>query len=228
MTASAGAAIFTGASPASAASSSIIPDAQIASYAHNAGLDKCRGVALSTWVAIALAESGGNTYAHASVGEDSRGLWQINMRAHSSWVGTRNLYDPATNAWAATQVCSGSGPGAWSTYTNGAYRSYLSRGYAAANSVAAGSVTTASVAVTKATVAAVPSNAWYLSQAANHGYYVDAVRQLQQKLAAQGYTIAIDGYFGPQTDGIVRAFQGSHGLLVDGVVGPRTHQALFG
>jgi hypothetical protein len=32
--------------------------------------------------AIALAESGGNSRAHNPVGEDSRGLWQINARAH--------------------------------------------------------------------------------------------------------------------------------------------------
>jgi hypothetical protein len=224
MTATAGAAIFTGVAPASAASS-IIPDAQIAAYAHNAGLDGCR-VPLSTWVAIALAESGGNTYAHATGIEDSRGLWQINLWAHGSWVGSRNLYDPATNAWAATQVCKGSGPSAWSTYTNGRYRAYLSRGYAAANAVAGGTVAAAPVA--KALVSAVPPNAWYLSQAANHGSYLDAVRQLQTKLTSLGYSVAVDGYFGPQTDGVVRAYQASHGLLVDGVVGPQTHQALFG
>ena len=32
-----------------------------------------------TWTAIAMAESGGNTGAHNPRGEDSRGLWQINV-----------------------------------------------------------------------------------------------------------------------------------------------------
>jgi len=229
MTATAGVAVLSGAAPASAASSTV-SDAQIASYAHAAGLDSCR-VSLATWVAIALAESGGNRYAHATVGEDSRGLWQINMRAHSSWVGGRDLYDPATNAWAATQVCKGSGPSAWTTYTKGSYRTYLSRGQAAANAVAAGTVSAAPAVLAKATATpaapAVPANAWYLSRAANHAVSLDGVRQLQQKLAGLGYTIAVDGYFGPQTDGVVRAYQASHGLLVDGVVGPQTHKALF-
>jgi hypothetical protein len=226
MTASTGAAIFAGAAPASAASSTI-SDARIAAYARSAGLDSCRGVPLSTWVAIALAESGGNTYAHATGIEDSRGLWQINLWAHGSWVGSRDLYDPATNAWAATQVCKGSGPSAWSTYTNGAYRSYLSRGYAAANS--AGTVTAAPASLTKAApAAAVSPTAWYLSQAADHATYVDAVRQLQQKLANLGYAVGVDGYFGPQTDSAVRAYQANRGLQVDGVVGPQTHQTLFG
>jgi hypothetical protein len=229
MTASAGAAVLAGAAPASAASSSSIPDSQIAAYAHGAGLDSCRGVGLATWVAIALAESGGNTYAHATGIEDSRGLWQINMWAHGSWVGSRNLYDPATNAWAADQVCKGSGPGAWSTYTNGAYRSYLSRGYAAAGSVASGTVAAPAAAATAA--AAVPisnSTAWYLSEATYHSTYLPAVADLQQKLANLGYQVAVDGYFGPQTDGAVRAYQANKGLTVDGVVGPQTHQSLFG
>ncbi|OHV42042.1 MULTISPECIES: peptidoglycan-binding protein [Pseudofrankia] len=224
VTATAGAAVFAGAAPASAASS--VSDSQIAAYAHSAGLDSCR-VSLATWVAIALAESGGNAYAHATVGEDSRGLWQINMRAHSGWVGSRNLYDPATNAWAATQVCKGSGPSAWTTYTTGAYRNYLSRGYAAANAVGSGTVSAAPAALAKA-APAIPANAWYLSQAANHSVYLDAVRQLQQKLGSLGHVVAVDGYFGPQTSSVVRAYQAAHGLLVDGVVGPQTHKALFG
>ncbi|ONH25750.1 peptidoglycan-binding protein [Pseudofrankia asymbiotica] len=229
MSATAGAAILAGATSASAAST--IPDSQIAAYAHSAGLDNCR-VGLATWVAIALAESSGNTYAHATVGEDSRGLWQINMRAHAGWVGSRDLYDPATNAWAAAQVCKGSGPSAWTTYTTGAYRSYLARGNAAANAVGSATVYAAPVALAKAPAApaapAIPANAWYLSQAANHATYLDATHQLQQKLASLGYTIGVDGYFGPQTNGVVRAYQASHGLLVDGIVGPQTHKALFG
>jgi hypothetical protein len=224
MTASTGAALFAGAAPASAAST-VVPDAQIASYAHRAGLDGCRGVGLATWVAISLAESGGNTYAHATGIEDSRGLWQINEWAWSSKLGNANLYDPATNAAAANMVCKASGPSAWSTYTNGAYASYLSRGYAAANAANSGAV------AVKANAAVTPApgpGAWYLSEATYHAAYLPAVAQLQQALANLGYSITVDGYFGPQTDSLVRAFQAAHGLTVDGVVGQATHRALFG
>jgi cell wall-associated NlpC family hydrolase len=58
----------------------------------------------TTMTAIALAESGGNVDAHATTGEDSRGLWQINMAAHQATFGSVDLYDPVSNAKAAYEV----------------------------------------------------------------------------------------------------------------------------
>jgi len=59
-----------------------------------------------TMTAIALAESGGNIDAHNPNGEDSKGLWQINMAAHSGapWAQGLDLYDPLDNAVAAWNV----------------------------------------------------------------------------------------------------------------------------
>lgn len=54
----------------------------------------------------------------------------------------------------------------------------------------------------------------------------EAVSRLQRKLSQHGYTIVIDGYFGPGTDQIVRQFQADRGLMVDGVVGPATWESL--
>jgi hypothetical protein len=107
-------------------------DIAIAQAAQRSGLSGCRGVSTSTWVAIALAESNGNNYAHATGIENSWGLWQVNLRANADLVGGRSLTDSSTNAWAAHQVCARQGPTAWSTYTSGAYLHYLNRGYAAA------------------------------------------------------------------------------------------------
>lgn len=48
------------------------------------------------------------------------------------------------------------------------------------------------------------------------------VTNLQNQLNQYGYHIAVDGRFGPETQAAVLAFQGSHGLTQDGVVGPLT------
>lgn len=54
-----------------------------------------------------------------------------------------------------------------------------------------------------------------------------AVRGLQRMLVNRGYEPGeIDGRFGPNTEAAVRAYQSDHGLDVDGIVGPRTWDAL--
>lgn len=56
----------------------------------------------------------------------------------------------------------------------------------------------------------------------------EAVRAAQTQLNRYGAGLAVDGQFGSGTDAAVRSFQGSHGLGVDGVVGPQTWQTLVG
>src|SRR5688500_4377777 len=48
------------------------------------------------------------------------------------------------------------------------------------------------------------------------------VKRLQLALLAHGYNIGHDGIFGPMTDRAVRDLQKTRGLVVDGIVGPRT------
>ena len=58
----------------------------------------------------------------------------------------------------------------------------------------------------------------------------DDVRAAQQRLRDLGYAQVgeADGIFGPNTEAAVRAFQTLNDLAVDGVVGPRTWERLFG
>lgn len=48
------------------------------------------------------------------------------------------------------------------------------------------------------------------------------VKLLQKALGLKG-----DGNFGPKTEGAVKNFQGSHGLVIDGLVGPTTQKLIF-
>lgn len=51
-------------------------------------------------------------------------------------------------------------------------------------------------------------------------------RAVQIALAARGYTIVVDGSYGPQTTAVVKLAQKALGVVVDGVVGPQTWAVL--
>jgi Putative peptidoglycan binding domain len=57
------------------------------------------------------------------------------------------------------------------------------------------------------------------------GYYNnddDKFRPWQAQMSARGWTIAVDGLYGPQTADVCRSFQAEKGLAVDGLIGPQT------
>lgn len=55
----------------------------------------------------------------------------------------------------------------------------------------------------------------------------NAVKGMQVQLQRNGYSITVDGSFGPATVSAVRSFQSKSGLSVDGVVGADTWRALI-
>jgi len=106
----------------------------LAQLAQDAGFSRSE---LPVMVAIAMAESGGKATAHnpnRQTGDNSYGLWQINMidslgperRRQFGIANDSALLDPSTNARAARQVKGSQGFGAWSVYRSGAYKAYLS------------------------------------------------------------------------------------------------------
>lgn len=102
--------------------------AQIAAVAAGAGFT---GAGLTRAVAVALAESGGDTQA-VNVNSDShrsrdRGLWQINSYWHKE-VSDAAAFNPATAAAAAYRISKGGKDWSpWATWTNGAAAAQLGR-----------------------------------------------------------------------------------------------------
>lgn len=103
---------------------------QIAQASYNAGF---RGQSLINAIAIALAESGGNTNAYnpelaagTRSGSGSRGIFQIYGQAHPEYNSSL-LFDPNTNAQAAFKVYQQAGNRftPWSTFNLGSYKRYL-------------------------------------------------------------------------------------------------------
>jgi hypothetical protein len=126
----------------------------------------------ATMAAIAMAESRGKPGALNPRGRDlSYGLWQINMignlgpeRMKKYGLNSyEDLYDPKTNARVAYALMKEEGFRPWTTYTGGAYRSYLGT----TSSVAAAAPST----YTPETAAAVPAGG------------VSRVQQLQAEVA---------------------------------------------
>lgn len=110
-----------------------------------AGLAKAAGWVgqdITTAVAVAMAESGGNPAEHTvDSDDDSWGLWQVNMKGGMGPERRRafglssdsQLTDPATNARVAHSIQQAQGwDRAFGSYSSGAYRKYLPQAQTAA------------------------------------------------------------------------------------------------
>ncbi len=69
----------------------------------------------------------------------------------------------------------------------------------------------------------VSTRTWPLVQYGNTG---ERVKTVQYLLRARGYSLTVDGHFGPGTQNAVKSFQTSRSLTVDGIVGAKTWEAL--
>ena len=64
-------------------------------------------------------------------------------------------------------------------------------------------------------------------QTLRRGSRGSGVRWLQRELVSHGYHLLVDGIYGPKTEQAVRDFQQAAGLKCDGLVGPLTRNALL-
>lgn len=118
----------------------ILAPPQIGAYAYRAGVRDTGP--LATAIAIAIAESGGNTRAHnATPPDDSYGLWQINMlgglgperRSSLGLDSNEDLFDPEVNARAMFRISNqGTNWRPWTTYNGLRYRAVWPVAWAAA------------------------------------------------------------------------------------------------
>ena len=74
-----------------------------------------------------------------------------------------------------------------------------------------------------AVASAPPAPARPLKATTTNGY----ARTWQAKMASRGWTIVVDGVFGPDSAEIAKKFQREKGLVVDGIVGPATWRATW-
>ena len=84
------------------------------------------GADAQTACAVCMAESRGDPTAHNTNGEDSRGIFQINVAPNANpGYAAEDLFDPWTNARVAHEIWQARGWQPWTTYTGGAYQQFL-------------------------------------------------------------------------------------------------------
>jgi murein L,D-transpeptidase YcbB/YkuD len=69
---------------------------------------------------------------------------------------------------------------------------------------------------------------WPVLQRGSQGARVKTLQYMLRGARDAWKSLAADGVFGPQTEEIVRAYQGFTGLTVDGIVGPLTWASITG
>lgn len=71
-----------------------------------------------------------------------------------------------------------------------------------------------------------PRNITYFKASSKPKYHV-AVRQWQARMKQRGWKITADGYYGPRSAEVCRAFQREKRLVVDGLLGPITWRSAW-
>ncbi|WP_131765153.1 transglycosylase family protein [Candidatus Protofrankia californiensis] len=189
--------------------------------------------AATTWAELRQCESGGNYT--VNTGNGYYGAYQF---ALSTWqglgyTGLPSGASPATQDEAALRLAVRSGFGQWPICGQGMGADQLA---ADASSSGAGSASPSSPSdSTRTRRLVVRQSAESLLDAPDSTLFTTGlihqvrsdVRAWQLQMNALGYKILIDGRYGPQSAFAAGLLQGSKGLRVDGICGPRTRAATF-
>lgn len=159
-------------------------------------------------VYVYMSSSVTRAYNWSSVAASGVKLWVANYGSNNgAYHGS-----PSVAYWDKWLIHQYTSVGRVSGY-NGSLDTNLARSGAFGNGT-----TSTTVPVTVTAASSVPSGTYL-------GY---SIAQTQRLLNARGYTLAVDGYYGPGTRAAVADFQKTHGLTVDGLAGPLTQAALSG
>jgi hypothetical protein len=137
------------------------------------------------------------------------------------YSGVPSDASPATQDEAAMKLAQRSGFGQWPLCGRGMGADQLA-GPVAAPAQASRSADRPSVVAQPAAV----QQTYFTTALVNQ--VRDDVRQWQARMNELGYHIQTDGRYGPQSAAAARQLQAAKGLVVDGIVGPRTWRATFG
>jgi hypothetical protein len=213
--------------------------------------------AASGWAGVAQCESGGNPTTNTGnsyygLYQFDRQTWQS-----LGYRGTADQYSAAVQTQAAERLYAQRGDGPWPICGQGLSGSAGSSGSSSASRSHTRHALTPRVSVSRSSTrhaltpshvasqhirsTSTSSNDSTSGRSYTHRSYRSGVlgawliaekrsdvRAIQQKLDGKGYGLAVDGQFGPKTEGAVKHFQAKAGISVDGLYGSRTKAALFG
>jgi len=181
--------------------------------------------ASSTWAQLRQCESGGNY--STNTGNGYYGAYQFSARTWASlgYSGLPSDAAPAVQDEAALRLAQRSGFGQWPVCGQGMGADQLTPGASASGTPQA----SRSAPRTPLIAAPITSTTARLPfTTALAGQYRADVANWQDRMNKIGYPLAADGHYGPRSAAAARKLQAAKGLVVDGVVGPKTWAATFG
>jgi len=168
------------------------------------------------FAALRMCESGGNY--QTNTGNGYYGAYQFSLATWQSlgYTGYPHQASPATQDEAARRLQARSGWGQWPACS-------AKLGLGSSNTVFTTATASSATVVSTHTSTAIPSGTFSIDDVRTWSQTVVGV---QKDLRQRGYHIKVDGHYGPETEAAVLAFQATHDLKVDGIVGPATLERL--